>query len=278
MTTSSEYILRHSTDFKELDMAQDSPIQLLSGGFMMCLRGSCDITIDMMHYHIKQWDMVVAFPYSVIRVQHISDDFDSIAIGVGIDFFVKIQIPDKGTYFTMIKEHPSIALDEREAAHILALRDMLTLRRERRDHPFSGDVEESILKIILYDVAAIYSQRKPNVELPRTRDEIIFNSFVVTLFNDYRRKRSLNYYAQLQSITAAHLSKVVKRVSGRTASQWLVECVVNGIKYSLQDRNASIADVADEYNFANPSFFAQYFKKHTGLSPREYRTIYLMER
>ena len=35
----------------------------------------------------------------------------------------------------------------------------------------------------------------------------------------------------------------------------------------------TISQVADYYNFPNPSFFGKYFKKHTGLTPRRFKAM-----
>lgn len=273
MPHTTEYIAYRISSFSTLDISTSSPIKISSGGFMLCLNGDCDIVIDAKQYHIKKWDLVVAFPYSIIQTLRSSEDFDSIMIGVDINFFAQIQIENKSMYFTAIKDHPSIQLTQEEAANIISINELFLQQQQRVKHPFRGEIGEAILKIILYEVAAIYDKRKPNVEQKRSRDEVIFHSFIFSLFNDYKSERSLNYYGQLQLITASHLSKVVKRVSGRSASEWVVDCVVNNIKFSLQNKRISISDISAEYNFPNNSFFAQYFKKYTGITPKEYRQI-----
>ena len=35
---------------------------------------------------------------------------------------------------------------------------------------------------------------------------------------------------------------------------------------------ASEEELADYFDFANPSFFGKYFKQHTGMSPSEYKS------
>ncbi|NDV82110.1 AraC family transcriptional regulator [Bacteroides sp. 51] len=34
----------------------------------------------------------------------------------------------------------------------------------------------------------------------------------------------------------------------------------------------TVQQISEELNFPNPSFFTQYFKKNTGLTPKEYRS------
>ncbi len=268
-----EYIAHRVSNLNELSTKSNTPIQIQSGGFLLCLKGNCDVVVDTKQYHIKEWDLVVVFPYSIIQTLRFSDNFDSIMIGVGVDFFAHIQLPNKGLYFTTIKDHPSIQLTQEEASNIISLNDLLIAQQQRTPHPFRGEIDEAILKIILYEVATIYMKREHNSEQKCSRDETIFHSFIFALFNDYKRERSLTHYAQLQLITASHLSKVVKRVSGRNASKWVVDCVINNLKFSLQNKRNSINDISAEYNFPNNSFFAQYFKKYTGITPKEYRKI-----
>ena len=42
-------------------------------------------------------------------------------------------------------------------------------------------------------------------------------------------------------------------------------------KVRLQNHEQSIYQIAYDLNFSDPSHFGKFFKKHTGLSPMEYR-------
>lgn len=271
MPKNLEYITWNISNFESLIKDFADPFQIKKGGFMLCLEGSCYVVIDAKQYHITQRDIVVAFPYSVLQLLSASENCRCVVIGVSMEFFAQVQIPNKSFYFTNIREHPSISLNENELAKILTLSDMFITERQNTDHAFRAEINESILNIILYETAAIYNKRKPNTEEQSTRDSMIFNSYIFQLFRDFKTHRNLSYYADNQSITPNHLSKVIKRITGRSASEWLVDCVIMNIKHSLQNRYMSITQISEEFNFANNSFFSQYFKKYTGMTPRQYR-------
>ncbi|MFI3318531.1 MAG: helix-turn-helix domain-containing protein [Rikenellaceae bacterium] len=271
MAFSIDYITKNLQGFSELEESYRHSVRLSAGGIMICLNGDCTIVIDAKQYHINRWDMVVVFPYSVVQSVSSSDDFESVVIGAEAEFFAQIQIANKSGYFTAIKEHPSIALQEDEVTMLLALHAKLLEGQSLHEHPFRKEIDESVLKIILYEVAAIYSRRKPNSEEPRSRESIIFHNFIFALFNDFKRERSLGYYAQAERITPSHLSKAVSRASGISASRWISECVVNNMKVALRDKKRSIAQISEEFCFPNNSFFSQYFKKYSGMSPSQYR-------
>lgn len=266
-----EYITWDLSRLADLKQEYSRPLQLKSGGFMLCLEGYCDVVVDTKQYHISQRDMIISMPYSVVHILNASNDCRCIIIGASIDFFAQVQISNKSYYFTNIREHPSISLNQQEVDKILTLSQMLTNERQNKNHKFRAEINEAILNIILYETADIYSKRKPNTEQNNSRDNIIFNNFIFEVFRDYKTQRELSYYAHNQHITPGHLSKVIKRTSGRTASEWLVDCVIMNIKVSLLDKSISISSIAEEFNFANNSFFSQYFKKYTGMTPRQYR-------
>ncbi|MDR1370204.1 MAG: helix-turn-helix domain-containing protein, partial [Dysgonamonadaceae bacterium] len=47
------------------------------------------------------------------------------------------------------------------------------------------------------------------------------------------------------------------------------------IKILLQSPKLTISEIAYRLDFPNESYFSRYFKRHTGMSPRDYRTTKL---
>ncbi|HPA24769.1 MAG TPA: helix-turn-helix domain-containing protein, partial [Candidatus Cloacimonas sp.] len=59
---------------------------------------------------------------------------------------------------------------------------------------------------------------------------------------------------------------------GKTAGAWINEMLLLESKVRLQDKSQSIAQIAYDLNFSDPSHFGKFFKKHTGASPLEYKS------
>ncbi|MBP2833097.1 AraC family transcriptional regulator [Aquimarina sp. U1-2] len=83
--------------------------------------------------------------------------------------------------------------------------------------------------------------------------------------------RNVQFYADELNTTPKHLSEVVKREMGRTASQVLHNLMILEAKILLQDPNLTSSEVAYQLNFPNPSSFGKYFKKYAGISPSTYQ-------
>ncbi|MFR9619923.1 MAG: helix-turn-helix domain-containing protein [Rikenellaceae bacterium] len=269
MLTRANYITGRTSEFEEF--RQSVPLLLEAGGFLICTSGSGDVVVDSKQYRVGQWDMLVAFPHSYAHAIHTSDDFDGVLFGVDMDMLISVDISNRSFYIASVFENPCISLREEEAHKILALRESFLKESANVDHPFREQIDEAIIKILIYEIAVLFRHSKPNVEYERSRDDVIFNNFIVQLYSQEPHNRDLEYFAHRQSITPSHLSRVVKRVSNRTASQWISGYTIVSIKRLLQNKELSIGSIADRLNFANASFMSQYFKKQTQQTPKAYR-------
>ncbi|GAA4277300.1 helix-turn-helix domain-containing protein [Aquimarina mytili] len=92
---------------------------------------------------------------------------------------------------------------------------------------------------------------------------------------DIKVKRDVTYYAEKLNTTTKKLTKVIKKVTGKTASQFLQDLLILEAKILLQDGNATINQIAYELNFPDPSTFGKYFKKNIGKTPSAYREEFM---
>ncbi|MFI3279130.1 MAG: helix-turn-helix domain-containing protein [Rikenellaceae bacterium] len=269
MPTRMNYITGRTSEFNEL--REGVPVHLEVGGFVICTSGESGVVINSRQYSIKAWDLMVAFPHSFAHAFSPSDDFDGVIFGVDIDTLINTEISNRSFYITTIRNNPCISLQREEAEKILTLIDRFLDESAKSDHPLRTEINEAILKIIIYEIAALFHHSTPKVEMEGSRDDVIFNNFIVQLHSQEPLDRSLEHFAHKQMITPSHLSKVVKRVSSRAASAWISSYTIVSIKRLLQNKELPISSIAEKLNFPNASFLSQYFKKHTSQSPKEYR-------
>ena len=99
-----------------------------------------------------------------------------------------------------------------------------------------------------------------------------FNQFMKELARHYMQHRSVGFYAAQLHLTPKYLTTIIRKTTGRTASDWIDDYVVLEAKNLLKYSTMSIQEVAYYLSFPNQSFFGKYFKEHTGLTPTAYRT------
>jgi len=104
-----------------------------------------------------------------------------------------------------------------------------------------------------------------------TRRDVLFHHFLDLVGEYGLRERKIQFYADKLCITPGHLSDVVKQASGLTVMQLLNRHAVQKAKLLLRHSELPIGEIAEQLNFANPSFFSKFFKRETGMTPNAYR-------
>jgi AraC-like DNA-binding protein len=247
------------------------PQQLDDGGVFICLRGESEFFLDLKNYKLKAGDMCVAFPFSILQIISASDDFKGFGMGAGVELFKDIRIPSLTDYYLYIKENPCISLSNTEQKMLTELCEQMMQKYERIDHPFRMEIANSMFKVIYYEIAAIYKKNKPIVRESVSRKDMLFRKFLFLISQNYLQHRDVDYYAGKMCVTPRYLSSVIKEKSGAGALGWINSMVIRQAKSLLKDNRLSVQQISYELNFANPSFFGQYFKKHTGMTPKKFR-------
>jgi two-component system response regulator YesN len=82
---------------------------------------------------------------------------------------------------------------------------------------------------------------------------------------------SLNTVASNVYISPNYLSTIFAQETGEKFIEYLTRARIERAKYLLKNTVMKSADIAYEIGFSDPHYFSVIFKKHSGLSPREYR-------
>jgi len=249
-----------------------TPVRLEATVFSICLNGYTRVAINMQEYFIGPGTMIIAMPDQIVQSLEISDEYQGICIAISKDYtdeiFPKMKIALSLYFYT--KEYPCLNIKGSELNTVMEYYNMLW-ERTKEERIVSKGVIQSLLAALMYEVYAIYRTRIPRKEGVKNRKEMLLDQFIKLLSVNYRKERSVNYYANLLFVTPKHLSSVIKEVSGKTAGEWIDHFVLFEAKSLLQSSKKTIQEIANELNFANQSFFGKYFKHYTGISPKAYR-------
>lgn len=98
---------------------------------------------------------------------------------------------------------------------------------------------------------------------------------IVKLFQlveqNFKENRSASFYADQVGLTPKRLNEIVRDKMGITISQLLYQLVLIESKRELFHGDFSIKEIAYSLGFADQSYFARFFKKHTGTTPEQFR-------
>ncbi|MBO4722679.1 MAG: AraC family transcriptional regulator [Muribaculaceae bacterium] len=173
-----------------------------------------------------------------------------------------------------IHHHHVITLDKDYLEMLSMFYDMLNCAVERRhENPFGIEIIQSILTTGILTLCGEMKMMLPN-EYPNEETKLSnshFQRFLELLHNSEVKYRPVDYYANELCISPKHLTSICKKISGKTASSWIREQVLEDIRYYLKNTDLSIKQVCNRVGFSNNSFFGKYVKEHLGMTPMEYR-------
>jgi two-component system response regulator YesN len=91
------------------------------------------------------------------------------------------------------------------------------------------------------------------------------------IYKNYNRDVSLEEIAAKIYMNNAYLSRIFKEKTGRGFHDFLVEVRISNAKTLLERSEFKVNEVADMSGYRDVSHFIGIFKKHTGMTPIDYR-------
>lgn len=85
--------------------------------------------------------------------------------------------------------------------------------------------------------------------------------------------RSASEFAQQLNIHVNHLNRAVKQITEKTTTQLIANRVLQESQILLKHSNWTVAEIAYALGFTEPTHFNNFFKKHTHISPLQYRHV-----
>ncbi len=99
----------------------------------------------------------------------------------------------------------------------------------------------------------------------------LFTAFKDQVEHNYTKTRNVKEYAAMLGVSAKHLNQITRELSLNTAKYFIDQYVILEIKRVLFSTDKSLKEVAFTIGFDELTNFSKFFKKHTGLSPKQYK-------
>lgn len=105
---------------------------------------------------------------------------------------------------------------------------------------------------------------------------IASNSYLVKkalgyLKENYDKRVTLQDFADYIHVNGSYLSRIFSKETGETITEAVLRMKVDKARELLKDSRIKTYEVASLVGIEDPSYFSLIFKKHTGMSPKEYK-------
>lgn len=136
--------------------------------------------------------------------------------------------------------------------------------------------KEELLRTYLKAILIQIQRRK--IEADINNNNYIVNEkriqilkFVNLIDENYTKGISVAEYAQLMNISTRTLSELISKNLNKTPSQMVYERIILEAKRLLLHSDLNVNQIGYRLGFEDPSYFVKFFKKHSRISPLEFR-------
>ena len=250
------------------------PLRSLFYRVSITVSGELDMQIGLEHYRHRPRTLSFTFPNQIFLKNNISTDAFGYYMLFKEEFLEPVipatRLPEEFPFLAMAGV-PLFRVTEEELAGIVGL--VYKMDEEiRRDRPGKVKAVQLYLYLLLLEAKRSYVRQeldRPVVLAPAPALAARFQKLVGMHF---LTRRQVGEYASLLAVSANHLNKVVKEVTGKTASDNISEMLVQEAKSLLRYTDSSISEIAYKLDFSDPASFNRFFKGGTGETPLAWRT------
>lgn len=252
----------------------NAPCRLDAFVVVFCVKGEADIQINLQKYKMTSGILAMGVPENIIQITNMNN-FTVHPVIISSDFLKKtnINLKEIMSLYMFAKSNPFITLNYPDL-RTLEMYHSLAESVLQGDDKRKEEMMEGIVYSFLFKLDSIIKKIEESSQITvraKDRSEEVFELFMEQLTLHHEKERALSFYADKLGMTANYLSKLIKEYSGKTATEWIDEYVILEAKTLIKNSRYTIQEIAYKLDFPTPTFFGKYFKRITGMSPKQYK-------
>lgn len=156
---------------------------------------------------------------------------------------------------------------------ILLIEDLLS--RIQKEFSVPGQWQQRMitahLTVLLTYLSRLYSEQQ--AQEPSSGEKQLLKKYQAVIEENFRTVHQVSDYASMLSVSPGHLREVIKAQSGKPAIAHIQERMVLEARRMLFHTEYSLKEIGYDLGFSDASYFSRFFKRETGATPAEYRTL-----
>lgn len=180
-------------------------------------------------------------------------------------FFSDPLFVKKLSFFANRQAPPQLSLTMEQGESLSSI--LLQIEQE-----IAKNKETHLLRALLYQALAwlnnAYRSFYQLIDKPQSGKTARFAQLVESHFCS---EHAVSFYSSELCITSGHLNDLVKKESGISAKQYIINRLMTEAKRLLQSSESPVSEIAWELGFSDSSYFIRLFRNETGFSPLAFR-------
>ena len=240
------------------------------GGMVICLcrRYGGSLYIDGKEYRLSDNCLAILPEKHLIRFTE-SIKVETIQfVAVTTDYILNMPSPIDTSIFSYSRYIPVMQVSSSKFEDFQSYFRFL-YKESREKSTYQNEILRSILYALILEITGEYDVQYNLHGGAEIKSHDISDKFFHLLAVYYKENRSVRFYADKLNITSKYLTTAIKKATGRPVLDWLHEAVLVEAKMLLKTTDMTVQEISDRLNFSSPSAFVQFFKKHTGTTPKK---------
>ena len=270
MSTPEEQFVVGDTDLRYFE---EHSCRTEGGAILFCRRGSATVTVDQLRDRVTRDTLLLLLPGSILHLNERTDDFRVRFCAFSLELFSEAAYRLDPSFFHILHEHAIIRLPDRIIEGVRNWFQMASYTYRDRGNIFRNTIIRNRLQNVLLEAFDKTQRFAPDVhsQTGTTRQADLFQRFVALVHEHCTEQREVAFYADRLCISTRYLSTIIRSVAHSTAKEFIDRSVVLEIKMLLGSTELSVQEIAYRLHFPDQSYLGRFFKKHTGVSPTEFR-------
>lgn len=239
----------------------------------ICHAGSSRALYDMQEVRFRENEVAIILPNHIIHPIESSPDYTITVIMHSLAFEQEMTQRRMTHDRNKFHETPACLLTDEEMAQYMKAIDMLELISNtpvsRYPHRHDMLMAQTDIMVEMLDACRREIDEEERVN---NRNRSIFNTFCNLLAANYREQHEVVFYAEKAHLTPRHFSVIIKEAVGLSASDYIEQYLATQAKNLLSTRpDLSVQQISYHLGYAESPSFCRFFKRHTGITPNEFR-------
>lgn len=132
------------------------------------------------------------------------------------------------------------------------------------------------LKVLEYEMVTCFIDTLKSAD--RLEYNHVVNRAITYIHQEILHDLSLENIANFAGVHPGYLSKIFKESVGMIIPEYINRKKIEDSKYFLLHTTSRLSDIAQMFGYCNQSYYTALFKKYTGMTPGQYKSIFLSKK
>jgi len=224
--------------------------------------GNCSYFLDFNEYIIKEDQFVLIFPGQIDRLD--IEGKEGFLFTIHNDIFYQINQRIKSDYLNGYFAHTFVTADNETRKILEQIRSLILTEYTSENRIV---LMQSYMEAFLFYLSSLFE----TTDIFKNRSDFLVSKLMRLIDLNFIRQRENDFYAAELGVSIKKLNEDCKKGTGKTVKQHLQEKLILEIKKEIRLKQKNLKEIAFDLGFNEAAYFTRFFKKHTSMTPKEFR-------